>query len=99
MVWALTDRGQGPRLSHPRGVRIVLVIGTKAVGGPRAGDQSRPAATHARRGGSGRLARLKDDATMITVWVLLFVCAASSPSCEQGDVSVATTSYASSEEC
>ncbi len=36
---------------------------------------------------------------MITVWVLLFVCAASSASCEQGDVSVANTSYTSSEEC
>ena len=36
---------------------------------------------------------------MTTVWVLLFVCVAASPSCEQGDVSVANTSYTSSEEC
>jgi hypothetical protein len=36
---------------------------------------------------------------MTTVWILLFVCVAASPACEQGDVSVANTSYASSEEC
>jgi hypothetical protein len=36
---------------------------------------------------------------MTAVWILLFVCVAASPSCEQGDVSVASTSYASSEEC
>jgi hypothetical protein len=30
---------------------------------------------------------------------MLFVCTSSSPSCSQGDVSVANTSYASSEEC
>ena len=36
---------------------------------------------------------------MIAIWIMLFVCVASSPSCEQGDISVANTSYASSEEC
>ena len=36
---------------------------------------------------------------MTAVWIMLFVCVASSPSCEQGDISVANTSYASSEEC
>jgi hypothetical protein len=35
---------------------------------------------------------------MTTVWIMLFVCVASSPSCEQGDVSVANTSYTSSEQ-
>jgi hypothetical protein len=36
---------------------------------------------------------------MTAVWIMLFVCISSSPSCSQGDVSVANTSYASSEEC
>jgi hypothetical protein len=36
---------------------------------------------------------------MTAVWIMLFVCVSSSPSCSQGDVSVANTSYASSEEC
>jgi uncharacterized protein YgiB involved in biofilm formation len=36
---------------------------------------------------------------MITVWIMLFVCVTASSSCEQGDVSVANTSYTSSEEC
>jgi hypothetical protein len=36
---------------------------------------------------------------MTAVWIMLFVCTSSSPSCSQGDVSVANTSYASSEEC
>jgi hypothetical protein len=36
---------------------------------------------------------------MTAVWIMLFVCVASSPSCSPGDVSVANTSYASSEEC
>jgi hypothetical protein len=36
---------------------------------------------------------------MTAVWILLFVCTSSSPSCSQGDVSVANQSYASSEEC
>ena len=36
---------------------------------------------------------------MTAAWIMLFVCMSSSPSCSQGDVSVANTSYASSEEC
>ena len=36
---------------------------------------------------------------MTAVWIMLFVCMSSSPSCSQGDDSVANTSYASSEEC
>ena len=36
---------------------------------------------------------------MTAVWIMLFVCMSSSSSCSQGDVSVANTSYASSEEC
>jgi hypothetical protein len=36
---------------------------------------------------------------MTAVWILLFVCTSSLPSCSQGDVSVANQSYASSEEC
>jgi len=40
-----------------------------------------------------------DDATMTTVWILLFVCVTASPACEQGDFAVADTSYDSSEEC
>ena len=36
---------------------------------------------------------------MTAVWIMLFVCMSSSPSCSQGDVAVANTSYASSEEC
>src|SRR5262245_23885129 len=36
---------------------------------------------------------------MTAVWILLFVCTSSLPSCSQGDVSVANQSYTSSEEC
>ena len=36
---------------------------------------------------------------MTAAWIMLFVCMSSSSSCSQGDVSVANTSYASSEEC
>jgi hypothetical protein len=35
---------------------------------------------------------------MTAVWILLFVCTASLPSCSQGDVSVANQSYTSREE-
>ena len=35
---------------------------------------------------------------MTAVWILLFVCTSSLPSCSQGDVSVANQSYTSSEE-
>ena len=34
---------------------------------------------------------------MTAVWILLFVCTSSLPSCSQGDVSVANQSYTSSE--
>ena len=37
---------------------------------------------------------------MTAVWILLFVCTSSLPSCSQGgDVSVANQSYTCSEEC
>ena len=36
---------------------------------------------------------------MTAVWILLFVCTSSLPSCSQGDVSVANQSYTSNEEC
>src|SRR6516225_7759279 len=36
---------------------------------------------------------------MTAVWILLFVCTSSLPSCSQGDVLVANQSYTSSEEC
>jgi hypothetical protein len=36
---------------------------------------------------------------MTAVWILLFVCMSSLPSCSQGDVSVANQSSTTSEEC
>jgi hypothetical protein len=36
---------------------------------------------------------------MTAVWIMLFVCMSFSSSCSQGEVSVANTCYASSEEC
>ena len=36
---------------------------------------------------------------MTAVWILMFVCTSSLPTCSQGDVSVANQSYTSSEEC
>ena len=36
---------------------------------------------------------------MTAVWILLFVCTSSLPSCSQGDASVANQCYTSSEGC
>jgi hypothetical protein len=83
---------QRTRLSHTRGISHVAISARHR----RSDGKSRSAAGTWRVGAPNQSEGRRH---MTAVWIMLLVCVSSSPSCAQGDVSVANTSYASSEQC